>query len=357
MNKKELIYFYIIAFMLSCLLYATVCFLNLRLQTDNTFAFVLHAALTNGLILSSIFFFLRIYERYIDKQIDFFILRFLLGSCVGILFFFTSFYINYYLVELLPVHFISTANFEKTYFNLIGNKIFYEQTLIQYTVLYFWVFLFGIAELALSHYFTTSRSIQKIQKSFTQSQLTMIKNKMSPHFLFNELNNIYSLMVLDHPETKNYLQRSLHLSESIIGEKYDVCSKLSEEIDGVRNYIELQKIRFGQDLYIQDNVASPLPNILLPSMSLLTLVENAIKHFDIEQKIHGFHIVIDAFIYESDFVFRVQNRFKKRSNKKKGLGIAQLKKRLNEFYGDTYFLKQESIGNIFETELKIKFKI
>ncbi len=119
---------------------------------------------------------------------------------------------------------------------------------------------------------------EKFQKESIKSQLEALKNHLDPHFLFNNLNILSSLIDKDKDLSQAYLEKFAEIYRVILQSKVTEVIPLSEEMDFINAYIYLIKIRFEENIEISMQLDSESTSKMLPPLTLQMLVENAIKH-------------------------------------------------------------------------------
>jgi len=125
---------------------------------------------------------------------------------------------------------------------------------------------------------------EQLKRENIQSQFEALKNQVDPHFLFNSLNTVYSL-IDPHPEkAKEFIAEFSKIYRYVLNVKDKIVVKLSEEIDFINSFIFLQKIRHEGNLEIFIDIDAKKLNNYIPPLSLQMLVENAIKHNIISDK-------------------------------------------------------------------------
>ena len=125
---------------------------------------------------------------------------------------------------------------------------------------------------------------EQLKRENIQSQFEALKNQIDPHFLFNSLNTMYSLIDPSPDKAKDYITKFSKIYRYVLNVKDKIVVQLSEEIDFVNYYYFLQKIRHEGNLTITINVDALKLNDFVPPLSLQMLVENAIKHNIISEK-------------------------------------------------------------------------
>jgi len=179
-------------------------------------------------------------------------------------------------------------------------------------------------------------------------QLAALRNQVNPHFLFNSLNSLHTLVLKKSANTLPFVENlSKLLSQTLQRSKEEYIS-LKEELDYLEAYLFLQKERFGDKLKVDISIPQNIKKIILPSFSLQLLVENAIKHNVVSTKLP---LLIK--IYMQDDFLVVSNPIQKRrdSIESTGLGLSNLSQRFK-------LLKKEDIQiekkeNLFKVKLRI----
>lgn len=123
-----------------------------------------------------------------------------------------------------------------------------------------------------------------LEKANIQSQFEALKSQINPHFLFNSLSVLSSIIPTDPEKAVDFVNKFSKIYRYVLDVKDEIVIELKDELDFVMSYIFLQKIRFGENLKIVANIdAKVLNNFVLP-LSLQLLIENAIKHNEISDK-------------------------------------------------------------------------
>ena len=197
---------------------------------------------------------------------------------------------------------------------------------------------------------TEQRAIQA-EAEKAHAELSFLKAQINPHFLFNTLNNIYSLAVTKDDKSADAIMKLSNIMRYITDDANEMMVPLQSEIDCINNYISLQKMRFGQNCMIQFSVPGSLENKRIPPLTLITFVENAFKHgiSNHEQT----NIIIKILAVNTYIHFFEQNTvFAKPANMERtGIGIENTKKRLQALYPDKHLLKIEKNDKLYIVEL------
>jgi two-component system LytT family sensor kinase len=161
---------------------------------------------------------------------------------------------------------------------------------------------------------------EEVDHQYVQSRLRSLETQLNPHFLFNALNSIAELIHQDPNKAETAVLKVSTFLRNTMDEK--ALIPLSDELRNVRDYIELENIRFSGR--IQMNIDNTMPKIKVPKFSIQLLVENAIKHGFIEKE----NLKISLFYDKIQHSLIVQNNGKSLKNTNFGTGLTNLAQRL-----------------------------
>jgi two-component system LytT family sensor kinase len=183
-----------------------------------------------------------------------------------------------------------------------------------------------------------------------EQELDYLKNQIHPHFLFNTLNTIYGFALKKSSETPNIILKLSNLLDYILYQANKSTVPLIDEIIHLEGYIDLERIRFSDTLKVNFIKEIENQDVLIAPMLLLPFVENVFKHGSI---VDGFlSIIIDISVTNNTLKFSIKNTFKQTTSKD-GLGLKNIKERLDILYPTNYNLKIISNPNWFEVLLEI----
>ena len=186
----------------------------------------------------------------------------------------------------------------------------------------------------------------RLQASVKDAELSALKSQINPHFIFNSLNNIRSLVIEDSERARDMIT---HLSDllrfSVQFDQYEKVT-LDKEMEVVKDYLNLESIQLEERLKYRFNLQSESFHINLPPMIIQTLVENAIKH-SINELPDGGEILIESEIKGAFLKIQVKNTGQlknKRTKGRRGIGINNARERLRILYGEKASLSVENMN-------------
>ena len=191
-----------------------------------------------------------------------------------------------------------------------------------------------------------------------EHELKYLRSQIQPHFFFNTLNNLYSLIIDKSDKAPDLILKLSDLMKYFLYETGKEFQTLENEISHIQDYIEIEKLRYDENLKVDFNINGSTKKIMIKPLILIPLVENAFKHGARNSKKNGY-IILDLNATSRLLDFRVENSFEKPTKKIKaqigGIGLTNLKKRLDLNYGPDFFnldiIKEK---NKYIAHLKIK---
>ncbi len=209
--------------------------------------------------------------------------------------------------------------------------------------------------IALSEYLYSQKlrnRERELLKEKVETELNFLKSQINPHFLFNTLNNIYALARKKSDETPDVVLKLSKLLRFVLYEAEARRIPISREIEFLQDYIDLQKIRFGERLQLVFRYEVGNEHQEITPMILIPFVENAFKH-GASQSTNNSFIDIELKVKEKELWLKVENSFEPNSDAdSKGIGLKNLKRQLELSY-QKFDLKTETNSNRHIAELVI----
>ncbi|MGY6648939.1 sensor histidine kinase [Wenyingzhuangia sp. IMCC45574] len=193
--------------------------------------------------------------------------------------------------------------------------------------------------------------ILEAQLKLKEQELKYLKTQIHPHFLFNTLNTIYGFALKKSDETPDIILKLSELLDYILYKVEKPLVSLNEEINHLRNYIELEKVRFKDTLLVDFNLQEIPNTIKIAPMLLLSFTENSFKHGSIKN--NKLHIKIDIKHFNNQLNFYIENTYLEPSSKSTGIGLKNTKKRLDLLYPNKYLLDIKTENRLYIVNLKI----
>jgi sensor histidine kinase YesM len=202
-------------------------------------------------------------------------------------------------------------------------------------------------------WYEQKKLLQEIQVEKLQAEVNYLRSQVNPHFLFNALNNLYALTLKKSDEAPEVVLKLAELMEYMLYESEDAFVPLEKEINYLKNYLELEKIRQGNNADIRLTVEGNVDKCWVPPFLILPLVENAFKH-GVNRSVHNAYLVISVNITD-DLEIRIENNKSnvQRSTHNGGIGLLNLRKRLELLYPGKHMLETVDAPDKYAVYLKI----
>ena len=205
------------------------------------------------------------------------------------------------------------------------------------------------------------QQIQLLEKQKTQAELDALKAQLDPHFLFNNLNSLYSLALEENPKTPEAI---LKLSENLRYVLYEGGAsevELKQDLQHLLNYFQLQKWRFGEEMHLELDIQIDENSCQIAPLLLLTLVENSFKH--VGRNRNGQYAIKGKIrLQEEKLSFSLQNTINQpvevvKPHTNSGIGLVNLQKRLEILYPERYYFNTLSTSDEFIAKLELRLKL
>ncbi|MDO5981267.1 sensor histidine kinase [Flavivirga spongiicola] len=243
-----------------------------------------------------------------------------------------------------------------TAFELITTEkesvIFLEGYPTSISTLFLLYYLFIII-LGVSWFIKQIISLIKLKNEKAKTELLHLKSQVNPHFFFNTLNNLYGLVGTDVKKAqKLILKLSETMRYSIYEGERDFVT-LKEEVDYLNNYIELHKMRYHKEIDIQFEVQIEDEYNVMPLLYII-LLENAFKH-GLENLHEDAYIHLKMKTKKNEVFFEIENNFDiSQPKENNGIGLKNLKRRLELVYPQKHTLTFSTIENVYKAQLTLQ---
>jgi len=223
----------------------------------------------------------------------------------------------------------------------------------------YFIVLIKVSFSLIMHNYNSIVSNENLKNKILQTQLQVknqelrfLKMQIHPHFLFNSLNTIYGFALKKHDKAPEMILKLSNLLDYILYQIEKPQVLLTDEVNHLKDYVSLEKMRFHDTLEVKMNINILNKNIQIAPMLLIPFVENAFKHGDIINGSLGVFINLKT---ERDAVyFEVKNSSIKENKADKGIGLENIAKRLEMQYSDNYTLETNQTDNYFKVKLSIR---
>jgi LytS/YehU family sensor histidine kinase len=197
----------------------------------------------------------------------------------------------------------------------------------------------------------------KLRQQLRDQELASLMNQINPHFLFNSLNTIRGMIYEDKDKSAELVTKLSTLFRYNLSTDTKAHTSLGAELKICEHYLAIEDIRLGDRLKVDFSISPKSSTAKIPTMCLLTLIENAIKH-GIANLQKGGTVTLKSTVEHNKLLIEVSNPYQEKlvtSGTK--VGLNNLKQRIALIFGTQGQLSQQSSGDIFSVSLSLPFEI
>ncbi|MGJ5641448.1 sensor histidine kinase [Formosa sp. S-31] len=191
--------------------------------------------------------------------------------------------------------------------------------------------------------------ILETQLRLKEQELQYLKMQIHPHFLFNTLNTMYGFALKKADETPEMILKLSNLLDYLLYQINKPFVLLQDEINHIQDYIDLETLRFNDTLHVDFKINNISPETKIAPMLFMPFIENSFKHGEIKQGI--LNIKIDLSAQKDSIYFYIENTCSNTTNSNSGIGLENIKKRLNMLYKDRHSLSIINENQYFKVKL------
>ncbi|MFN5182263.1 MAG: sensor histidine kinase [Bacteroidota bacterium] len=306
-------------------------------KIDSSAVFYFLSSYILGIFLTHVFRWIVLKFSWLSKSLVFQIPLLMAGSMVLAVVFEL---IHYFMFQFV---FLKGLNFNLTEF--LQNSINIGFVFVLWNLIYF-----------SFHYFEKYRQSEisnlKFQFSMNEIELNKLKSQLNPHFMFNAMNSIRALIDEDPARAKMAITMLSNILRNTLQMEKNKLISFDDELSIVKDYLELEHIRFEKRLSYNIQITENLKDFRVPTMMIQTLVENGIKH-GISKLVDGGTITLHASVYNEKLFIKITNpgKLNMSATNENGYGIKNTKQRLDLLYGT------ESKFDIYQSGIEVVTEI
>lgn len=201
---------------------------------------------------------------------------------------------------------------------------------------------------------TAEQRVLQAEADRANAELSILKSQVNPHFLFNTLNNIYSLAVTKNDNTGPAIMKLSNIMRYVTDEVQADFVPLDSEISCMNDFIDLQRMRLGEKMQVNLSVTGTMIDKKISPLILMTFTENVFKYGVSSHESSAITIKLKA--DEHNITFFCQNRIfeGRKQETRKGTGILNARKRLEHLYPNKHFLDINTANNLFTVQLNLQ---
>jgi hypothetical protein len=193
------------------------------------------------------------------------------------------------------------------------------------------------------------------EKEQLKSNLALLRHQVSPHFFMNTLNNIHTLVEIDSRKAQEAIERLSTLMRYLLYDSAQSTIEMKKEIEFIYSFVSLMQLRHSDEVEVKILIPDQIPDIKIPPMLFISLLENAFKH-GVSYPLKSY-IYLEMLIHENSLTCNIKNsKHKSTTNMNdeySGIGLTNIKKSLNLLYENDYKLDISDKAHEFEVNLTI----
>ena len=251
------------------------------------------------------------------------------------------------------MYIVGELTHDETLFSLSGDL---KGRLYDNVIPHFFLVIAGASFKLMFDQISLQKKMAELGKEKAEAELNFLKSQINPHFLFNSLNSVYFLIDKNNPDARQALHKFSDMLRYQLYEANGEKIPIEKEISYLRDYVHLQQLRKDENYKVQFNCSPDVKNFSIEPLLLIPFVENAFKH--ISHKTDGSNFVkLDLTRSNGYFEFAVENSREKgiyTTELHGGIGMNNVKRRLELLYPDTHELNVNDDTNTFKINLKLK---
>lgn len=201
-----------------------------------------------------------------------------------------------------------------------------------------------------------AKSKRELQKQMQEVRIQQLTNQLNPHFLFNAFNSIRAMIFEDKDKAADLITQLSELFRTHLQAHLKPSANLEEEWRIAQQYLDIEKVRLEERMQISCTIAESLWKQQLPTLTLLTLIENAVKHGISPNAEPGFIRVTAIEKDNQRWSLRVENSYALQSTSKSTqTGLKNTRQRLQLMFGDNALIRIEDPNNVFAVVMELPF--
>ncbi|WP_299887006.1 sensor histidine kinase [uncultured Lacinutrix sp.] len=253
---------------------------------------------------------------------------------------------------LIPLFYISyvviTTEEDSTTISINANSILVYTIIAYYILITVLIIFYGV-----HWFFKQIKQVINLKNEKAKTELKHLKSQVNPHFFFNMLNNLYGLVDTNSVKAKQLILKLSDMMRYSIYEGQNDKVSIQEEIDFISNYIELHEMRYHKHIEVSFHRDIDNNKVKVMPLLFIILVENAFKH-GVEVLREDAYVRMKIKANRENVFFEIENNFDSTHKTEKGIGLKNLKRRLELVYPKQNSLSTKTQNEIFKATLEIQ---
>ncbi|MBR5455000.1 MAG: histidine kinase [Rikenellaceae bacterium] len=266
--------------------------------------------------------------------------------------------INLLLIFTIAIGSFYWQNHFRVEFNIGTEPLIFSNTVFYYSVILAMTVGLSITLRYMVDHMREERKMQLQEAEQREAELRNLRAQLNPHFLFNAMNNIYSLISIDASRAQEATHNLSKILRYVLYDEQLQEVPLTKELDFIRSYIDIMKLRLTSNVQLTANVTQDTNGIMVAPLMFISLIENAFKHG--VSYTEPSYIDIDISVAEEEgqrvVACQVSNSYYPKTDTDRsgsGIGVQNLRRRLELLYPNHHKLSMEFDGKVFHSLLKL----
>lgn len=270
-------------------------------------------------------------------------------------------FLSYFIMLFFLVLLVTPIKMILLYFSFTGNPI--AQNSVRSNQILFFLsnfFVIGISTIynIIGDWANQLKEQKEIETQNMQSELKFLRSQINPHFLFNTLNNLYALTLKKSDQAPEIVLKLSEMMRYMLYECNEPKVLLSKELNYIKNYLDLERIRQRNHVEIKFEQTGNVHNQSIAPLLLITFIENCFKH-GIKNMVTSGYVNLKFEVLDNEVYFLVENSKPsslpyQEHKRPGGIGLVNVRRRLELLYPDKHDLKIEDTPNSYKVELILK---
>ena len=267
-------------------------------------------------------------------------------------------FLTYSILLLLTVAVVTPINVFCLYVKFIGNPEFQRDIVESQHIQFILTFIVAGSSTVLkiiTDWVRHQRVRAELEKRNMRSELKFLKSQINPHFLFNTLNNLYALTLKKSDKAPEIVLKLSEMMRYMLYECNEKRVPLAKEVNYLKNYLDLERLRQGKNVEIDFTVNGDLRDQKIAPLMFIPFLENSFKHGLSNQLTQGF-VHFDLEIDDHNIHMKIENSkpsIPNRDHRSGGIGLVNVRRRLDLLYPSHYQLKISDTPDVYTVNLKI----
>lgn len=251
------------------------------------------------------------------------------------------------------------TNLYTQYYDFSHCSLFYIPKIFNKLISNYGIPVLAAAIIIFKRWYVDEQMNKKLREEKLAAELTFLKSQVHPHFLFNTLNNLYALTLIKSDKTPDIVLKLSGLLDYMIYKSNDEFVPLKKELEILKSYIELEKMRYNERLELKYKIEGEVDNHRIAPLILLPFIENSFKHGASNDRMKPnikINLKIEPDYLQLNVLNSVPGEIKRDESVSEGIGLKNVSRRLELIYPNQHKLLIKRGENQFEVDLKIFWK-